>query len=142
VPPALLFRRCPAAAVVTSPKAPRPTPATAQTLPDGSDHAPKRVDSMKTVSSVLLVLRSCPCRACAPKVNEPADMQAVSERWRPMPKHPRQGRLPLRLHDDGQTAFFEPHFPAMTGKDAVVKFLTMAFEQFDVEMIRRHRRAG
>jgi len=34
-----------------------------------------------------------------------------------------------------KTAFFEPHFPAMTGKDAVVKFLAMAFEQFDVEMI-------
>jgi ketosteroid isomerase-like protein len=34
-----------------------------------------------------------------------------------------------------KTAYFEPHLPAMTGKDAVAKFFAMAFEQFEIEMV-------
>jgi len=49
--------------------------------------------------------------------------------------HPRKDAPASAAMMTDKTAFFEPHFPAMTGKDAVVKFLAMAFEQFDVEMI-------
>jgi ketosteroid isomerase-like protein len=91
---------------------------------------------MKAVSSVLLVLALVPLSACAPKVNDPADVQAVKQTMEAYTKGivAKDAPASVAMMTD-KTAYFEPHFPAMTGKDAVAKFLTMAFEQFDVEMI-------
>jgi ketosteroid isomerase-like protein len=90
---------------------------------------------MKAVSSVLLVLALVPLSACAPKVNDPADIQAVKQTIEAYTKaiNAKDAPASVAMLTD-KTAYFEPHFPAMTGKDAVAKFLTMAFEQFDVEM--------
>jgi ketosteroid isomerase-like protein len=91
---------------------------------------------MKAVSSVLLVLALVLLSACAPKVNDPADVQAVKQTMEAYTKGivARDAAASVAMMTD-KTAFFEPHFPAMTGKDAVAKFLTVAFEQFDVKMI-------
>jgi len=91
---------------------------------------------MKAVSSVLLMLALVPLSACGPKVNDPADVQAVKQTMEAYAKGilARDAPASVAMMTD-KTAFFEPHFPAMTGKDAIVKFLTTAFEQFDVEMV-------
>ena len=91
---------------------------------------------MKAVSSALLVLALVPLSACAPKVNDPADVQAVKQTMEAYTKGivAKDAPASVAMMTD-KTAFFEPHFPAMTGKDAIVKFLTTAFEQFDVEMV-------
>jgi len=90
---------------------------------------------MKTVVALVLVLALVPLSACAPKVNDPADVQAVKQTMEAYAKGILAADAPasVAMMTD-KTAYFEPHFPAMTGKDAVVKFLKMAFEQFDVEM--------
>ena len=91
---------------------------------------------MKAVASVLLMLALVPLSACGPKVNDPADVQAVKQTMETYAKGILGKDAPacVAMMTD-KTAFFEPHFPAMTGKDAIVKFLTTAFEQFDVEMV-------
>jgi ketosteroid isomerase-like protein len=91
---------------------------------------------MKAVSSVLLMLALVPLSACGPKVNDPADVRAVKQTMEAYAKGilAKDAPASVAMMTD-RTAFFEPHFPAMTGKDAVVKFLTTAFEQFDVEMV-------
>jgi ketosteroid isomerase-like protein len=90
---------------------------------------------MKAVSSVLLVLALVPLSACAPKVNDPADVQAVKQTMEAYTKGivAKDAPASVAMMTD-KTAYFEPHMPAMTGKDAVAKFHQMLFDQFDVEM--------
>jgi ketosteroid isomerase-like protein len=91
---------------------------------------------MKAVSSVLLVLALVPLSACAPKVNDPADVQAVKQTMEAYTKGivAKDAPASVAMMTD-KTAYFEPHFPAMTGKEAVAKFFKMAFEQFEIEMV-------
>ena len=90
---------------------------------------------MKAVSSVLLLLALVSLSACAPKVNDPADVQAVKQTMEAYTKGivAKDAPASVAMMTD-TTAYFEPHMPTMTGKDAVAKFHQMLFDQFDVEM--------
>lgn len=90
---------------------------------------------MKALSSVLLVLALVPLSACAPKVNDPADVQAVKQTMEAYTKGivAKDAQASVAMMTD-KTAYFEPHMPAMTGKDAVTKLHQMIFDNFDVEM--------
>ena len=84
---------------------------------------------MKAVSSVLLVFALVPLSACAPKVNDPADVQAVKQTMEAYTKGivAKDAPASVAMMTD-KTAYFEPHMPAMTGKDAVAKLHQMIFE--------------
>ena len=90
---------------------------------------------MKTVLSLALILALVPLSACAPKVNDPADVQAVKQTMEAYTKGivAKDAPASVAMLTD-KTAYFEPHIPAMTGKDAVAKFHQMLFDNFDVEM--------
>jgi len=90
---------------------------------------------MKAVSSVLLVLALVWLSACAPKVNDPADVQAVKQTMEAYTKGivAKDAPASVAMMTD-KTAYFEPHMPSMTGKDAVAKFHQMVFDQFNIEM--------
>jgi ketosteroid isomerase-like protein len=90
---------------------------------------------MKAVSSVLLVLALVPLSACAPKVNHPADVQAVKQTMEAYTKAiiAKDAPASVAMMTD-KTAYFEPHMASMTGKDAVAKFHQVLFDNFDVEM--------
>ncbi len=90
---------------------------------------------MKTVLSLVLVLALAPLAACAPKANDPADVQAVKQTMEAYTKGivAKDAPASVAMMTD-TTAYFEPHMPAMTGKDAVAKFHQMLFDNFDVEM--------
>lgn len=90
---------------------------------------------MKTVPSLVLVLALVSLSACAPKVNDPADVQAVKQTMEAYTKGivAKDAPASVAMMTD-KTAYFEPHMPAMTGKDAVAKFHQTLFDQFDVEM--------
>ncbi|MFO7691577.1 MAG: DUF4440 domain-containing protein [Vicinamibacterales bacterium] len=88
---------------------------------------------MTKCSAVLLALALTP--ACAPKVNDLADVQAVRQTMEAYTQGivARDAPASVAMMTD-ETAYFEPHMPAMTGKDAVAAFHQMLFGQFDVEM--------
>ena len=90
---------------------------------------------MKTVLSLVLILALVPLSACAPKVNDPADVHAVKQTMEAYTKGilAKDAPASVAMMTD-KTAYFEPHMPAMTGKDAVAKFHQMIFDNFDVEM--------
>ena len=90
---------------------------------------------MKTVLSLALILALAPLAACAPKANDPADIQAVKQTIEAYTKaiNAKDAPASVAMLTD-KTAYFEPHIPAMTGKDAVAKFHQMLFDNFDVEM--------
>ena len=90
---------------------------------------------MKTVVALVLVLALVPLSACAPKVNDPADVQAVKQTMEAYAKGILAADAPasVAMMTD-KTAYFEPHISAITGKDAVAKLHQMIFDNFDVEM--------
>ena len=90
---------------------------------------------MKRLLSGVLVFALVPLSACAPKVNDPADVQAVKATMEAYTKAiiAKDAPASVAMMTD-KTAYFEPHIPAITGKDAVAKFHGMIFDNFDVEM--------
>ena len=90
---------------------------------------------MKKLLSGVLALALVPLSACAPKVNDPADVQAVKQTVEAYAKGflAQDAPASVAMMTD-KTAFFEPHMPAMTGKDAVAKFHQMLFDQFNIEI--------
>ncbi len=90
---------------------------------------------MKAVLSGVLVLALVSLPACAPKVNDPGDVQAVKQTMEAYTKGivAKDAPASVAMMTD-TTAYFEPHMPAMTGKDMVAKFHQMLFEQFDIAM--------
>ena len=68
-------------------------------------------------------------------MNDPADVQAVKQTMEAYTKAiiAKDAPASVAMLTD-KTAYFEPHIPAMTGKDAVAKFHQMLFDNFDVEM--------
>ena len=90
---------------------------------------------MKTIASVVLVSAALLLTACAPKVNDPADVQALKQTMEAYTKGilAKDAPASVAMMTD-KTAYFEPHMPAMTGKDAEAKYHQMLFDQFDVEM--------
>jgi len=89
---------------------------------------------MKSVLSLVLVLPLL-LSACAPKVNDPADVQAVKQTVEAYSKamNAKDAPASVAMLTD-KTVYFEPHMPAMTGKDAVAKFHQMILDNFDVEV--------
>ena len=67
---------------------------------------------MKAVSSVLLVFALVPLSACAPKVNDPADVQAVKQTMEAYTKGivAKDAPASVAMMTD-KTAYFEPHLP-------------------------------
>jgi ketosteroid isomerase-like protein len=73
--------------------------------------------------------------ACAPKVNDPADVQAVKQTVEAYTRAilAKDGPASVAMMTDS-TAYCEPHMALITGKDMVAKFHQMLFEQFDIAM--------
>jgi ketosteroid isomerase-like protein len=92
-------------------------------------------DTVKTLLPAILVPVLVLLSACAPKVNDPADVQAVKQTLDAYTKaiNAKDTAASVAMMTD-RTAYFEPHMPAITGKDAVAKFHQMLFDQFDIEM--------
>jgi ketosteroid isomerase-like protein len=90
---------------------------------------------MRTPSSVFVVSLLMLLSACAPKVNDPADVQAVKQTVEAYTKAilAKDGPASVAMMTDS-TAYFEPHMALITGKDMVAKFHQMLFEQFDIAM--------
>ncbi len=90
---------------------------------------------MKTLLAGVLMLAILAVSACAPKVNGPADVQAVKQTMEAYTKGivAKDAPASVAMMTD-TTAYFEPHMPAMTGKDAVARFHQMLFDRFDVEL--------
>jgi uncharacterized protein (TIGR02246 family) len=85
--------------------------------------------------SVMLVLALLPLSACAPKVNNPADVQAITQSIDDYFKAGNAKNAPAvaaMLTD--KTVWLEPYMPAAIGKDAVAKFYQAFFDQFNIEM--------
>jgi ketosteroid isomerase-like protein len=90
---------------------------------------------MKTIYSVMLLSVLLLLSACAPKVNVPADVQAVKQTMEAFSKAINAADAPgaVAMLTD-KTVWLEPHMPAATGKDTVAKFLEGAFAQLDVDL--------
>ena len=90
---------------------------------------------MRTTSSVFVVSLLMLLSACAPKVNDPADVQAVKQTVEAYTKAilAKDGPASVAMMTDS-TVYFEPHMALVTGKDMVAKFHQMLFEQFDIAM--------
>lgn len=90
---------------------------------------------MRTTSSVFVVSLLMLLSACAPKVNDPADVQAVKQTVEAYTKAilAKDGPASVAMMTDS-TAYFEPHMALITGKDMVAKFHQRLFEQFDIAM--------
>ncbi len=86
---------------------------------------------MKMIPSAMLVLTLVPLSACAPKVNIPADVQAIKQSVDAYCKgHQCQGRnrrsAPMLTDKTGWTSSLTCRLVA--GKDAVAKFTKRLFE--------------
>src|SRR5512139_2627408 len=89
---------------------------------------------MKTVVSLLLVLALVPLAACAPKVNDPADVQAVKQSVEAFAKAMNAGDaegLVAMMTD--KTIYADNHFPVAVGKAAVQPMYTAQFSLFNAE---------
>jgi ketosteroid isomerase-like protein len=75
---------------------------------------------MKTVLSVMLVLALVPLAACAPKVNDPADIQAVKQTVENFAKAMNAGDADAEVAMmTDKTIYADNHFPVAVGKLAV-----------------------
>ena len=89
---------------------------------------------MKTIVSLLLVLALVPLAACAPKVNDPADIQAVTQTVEAFAKAMNAGdaeALVAMMTD--KTIYADNHFPVAVGKAAVQAMYTAQFGMFNTE---------
>ncbi|MBE3063552.1 MAG: nuclear transport factor 2 family protein [Spirochaetes bacterium] len=90
---------------------------------------------MKTTFSVMLLSVLVLLSACAPKVNDPADVQAITQSMNEYFTAVIAGNVPASVAMlTDKTGYYEPHMPAMVGRDAVTKFHQMIFDQFTIEM--------
>lgn len=90
---------------------------------------------MKTLLSGVLVLALLPVSACAPKVNDPADIQAVKLTAEAFTKAINAADAPgaVAMMTD-KTVWFETHMPVMVGKRAGETFLKVFFDGFTPEV--------
>ena len=89
---------------------------------------------MRTAVSVLLVLALVPLAACAPKVNDPADIQAVTQTVEAFARAMNAGDaegLVAMMTD--KTIYADNHFPVAVGKAAVQPMYTAQFSMFNAE---------
>jgi ketosteroid isomerase-like protein len=90
----------------------------------------------KTRCPAMLLSALVLLSACAPRVNDPADVQALKATMEAYTKGivGKDAQASVAMMTD-KTAYYEPHMPAMTGKDAVAKFHQLIFDNFDIEMV-------
>ncbi|MFO7695188.1 MAG: DUF4440 domain-containing protein [Vicinamibacterales bacterium] len=89
---------------------------------------------MKKTPIVLVVVALAFATACAPKVNDPADIQAVSQTVGDFAKAFNAGDaegLVAMMTD--KTVYADNHFPVATGKAAVQQMYAAVFSQFSAE---------
>jgi ketosteroid isomerase-like protein len=86
---------------------------------------------MKTVLSLVLVLALVSLSACAPKVDDPADVQAVKQTMEAFTKsvNAKDATGAVSALTD-KTVWLEAHLPGVVGKDAVAKLLQSFFVLF------------
>jgi len=90
---------------------------------------------MKSVSLVILASVLSFVSACAPKVNDPADVQAIRQLADDYVKavNARDATAVVAAMTD-KTGFSDPHMPAFVGKDAIAGFHQALFDQFESEL--------
>ena len=88
---------------------------------------------MKTVFSLVLVLvLALPFSACAPKVNDPADVQAITVLVNNYAKAVNAKDVAASVAGmTAQARYYEPHMPPLVGKAAIEQFHRALFDQFD-----------
>jgi uncharacterized protein (TIGR02246 family) len=89
---------------------------------------------MKTLLSVLLVPALALASACAPKVNDPADVQAiraVMDGYFKAANAKDSAALEAVLAD--QTILFEPHMKPLAGREAIGKMHQAFLDNFDTD---------
>ena len=89
---------------------------------------------MKPTVALLLVLALVPLAACAPKVNDPADIQAVKSTIEAFAKAMNAGDAEglVSMMTD-KTVYADNHFPVAVGKSAVKPLYTAQFSMFNSE---------
>jgi uncharacterized protein (TIGR02246 family) len=90
---------------------------------------------MKTTLPVLLVSVLVLLSACAPKVNDPADVQAIKQSVDAYLKavNARDATAIVALMTD-KTGWYDSHMPAVVGKDAIGKLHRGLFDQGNFEV--------
>jgi len=89
---------------------------------------------MKTLLSVLLVLALALTSACAPKVNDPADVQAIRalmDGYFKAANAKDSDALKAVLTD--KTILFQPHMQPLAGRDAIGKMHQAFLDSFDTD---------
>ena len=89
---------------------------------------------MKTISSLVLVLAFALTSACAPTVNDPADVQAIKKLMDGYFKAA-SAKDPAALQSvlTEKTMLFEPHMAPLVGKDAIGKMHDAFLAGFDTD---------
>jgi uncharacterized protein (TIGR02246 family) len=87
---------------------------------------------MKRLSSLVLVLALPFASACAPKVNDPADVQAITALVNNYAKAVNTKDVAASVAGmTDQARYYEPHMPPLVGKAAIEQFHRALFDQFD-----------
>jgi uncharacterized protein (TIGR02246 family) len=89
---------------------------------------------VKTITAALLVLALALASACGPRVNDPADVQAITQLMEGYFKSA-SAKDPAALHAvlSDQTILFEPHMAPLVGKDAIGKMHEAFMGQFGID---------
>ena len=95
---------------------------------------PRKAGPVRTVASLLIVLALVPLAACAPKIDDPADVQAIKQLMdgyfnAASTKDP--AALQAVLTD--KTILLEPHMAPLAGRDAIAKMHQAFLDNFDMD---------
>jgi uncharacterized protein (TIGR02246 family) len=89
---------------------------------------------MKTISAVLLAIALTLTSACAPKVNDPADVQAIKKLMDGYFKAANaKDSAALQAVLTDKTILLEPHMAPLVGKDAIGKMHQAFVDNFDTD---------
>jgi uncharacterized protein (TIGR02246 family) len=95
----------------------------------------QKVDVMRMLFSLSLLPALVLGPACAPKVNDPADVQAVTQVVKAYVQAVNAGDASGSVAMMADNAvYLEAHMPAITGKPAIEAFLRTVFGQWSIQM--------